>query len=57
MKRAKQHRPPEPPKPRSPVARSPLLHKGGAHGKSAAALRREANMALARLKRDPESMP
>ena len=56
MKRAKKHLPPATLAPRNPVARSPLLAKGGAHGKSTAARRREANMALARLKRDPESM-
>ena len=33
MKRAKKHPPPVP-KPRNPVARSPLLGKGGPHGKS-----------------------
>ena len=46
MKRAKKHRPPEPPAVRNPVARSPLLGKGGAHGKSTAAKRRAANVAL-----------
>jgi hypothetical protein len=51
VKRAKQH---VVPKPRNPVARSPLLAKGGAHGKSAAAKRREAAVALAKLKRDPD---
>ena len=45
MKRAKQH---SPPKPRNPVARSPLMRKGGAHGKSKGALRR--------LARDPEAL-
>ena len=55
MKRAKQHQPPEPPKPRNPVARSPLLRKGGAHGKSTAAQRREARIALARQVSDPET--
>jgi len=34
MKRAKKHRLPQPPAVRDPVARSPLLRKGGAHGKS-----------------------
>jgi hypothetical protein len=57
MKRAKKHLPPTVPPPRNPVARSPLLAKGGAHGKSAGALRREANMALTRFKRDPEALP
>jgi hypothetical protein len=37
VKRAKRH---APPRPRNPVARSPLLAKGGAHGKSTAAKRR-----------------
>jgi len=40
------------PKPRNSVARSPLLSKGGPHGKSRGALRREANIELARLRRD-----
>jgi hypothetical protein len=57
MKRAKKHLPPEPPKPRNPVARSPLLGKGGAHGKTTGAKRREANVLAARLKRDPEAQP
>ncbi len=56
MKRAKKHPPPAAPAPRNPVARSPLLGKGGPHGKSEAARRREAKMALARLQRDPESL-
>ena len=46
MKRAKKHGPPHPPKVRNPVARSPLLGKGGAHGKSTRAKRRAANVAL-----------
>ncbi|MEO9135957.1 MAG: hypothetical protein ABI316_05070 [Casimicrobiaceae bacterium] len=50
MKRAKQH---PVPKPRNPVARSPLLRKGGPHGKSRSAERREANVALRKLVRDP----
>lgn len=33
-------------KPRNPVARSPLLKKGGAHQKSEQALRKAANDAL-----------
>ena len=41
MKRAKRH---VVPKPRNPVARSPLLAKGGAHGKTNAAKRRSAAM-------------
>lgn len=52
MKRAKQH---PVPKPRNPVARSPLLGKGGPHGKSPSALRREANVALEKLARDPKT--
>ena len=51
MKRAKAH---PLPKPRNPVARSPLLGKGGAHGKSRGALRRAENVELTRLKRDPK---
>jgi hypothetical protein len=51
MKRAKLH---PPPKPRNPVARSPLLRKGGAHGKSTAAKRRHEKMALQKVQRDPE---
>jgi hypothetical protein len=50
MKRAKLH---PPPKPRNPVARSPLLRKGGVHEKSAGARRRAANMALRRSLREP----
>ena len=56
MKRAKKHRPLQPPKVRNPVARSPVLGKGGAHGKSTAAKRRAANIALARDLRDPEAL-
>ena len=43
MKRAKLH---PPPKPRNPVARSPLLRKGGVHDKAQGARRRAANMAV-----------
>jgi hypothetical protein len=57
MKRAKQHQPPAAPKPRNPVARSPLLAKGGAHLKSTGARRREANVLAARLTRDPDGQP
>ena len=53
MKRAKLH---APPKPRNPVARSPLLKKGGPHGKSARALRRQAKVALAKSARDPDAV-
>ena len=56
MKRAKLHSVPHALKPRNPVARSPLLGKGGAHGKSTAAKRRQANMQTAKLKRDPEAL-
>lgn len=52
MKRAKQHPVPEP---RNPVARSPLLGKGGPHGKSRSANRRAANVALEKLARDPQT--
>ena len=51
MKRAKRHSL----KPRNPVARSPLMNKGGAHGKSKGALRREANIELRKLVRDPNT--
>jgi hypothetical protein len=51
MKRAKQH---TPPKPRNPVARSPLLGKGGAHGKSNAAKRRRARIDLQKLSRESD---
>jgi len=54
VKRAKKHRLPGAPAVRNPVARSPLLGKGGAHGKSTAAKRRAANMALARQLRKDE---
>ena len=46
MKRAKLH---APPKPRNPVARSPLLAKGGPHGKSTRAKRRHEKVALKKL--------
>ena len=54
MKRAKQH---AAPKPRNPVARSPLLRKGGAHGKTTAAKRRQATVELRKLDldRDPDA--
>ena len=51
MKRAKRH---PLPRPRDPVARSPLLGKGGPHGKTTAAKRRADAMALAKVKRDPD---
>ena len=56
MKRAKAHPPTAVPKPRNPVARSPLLAKGGAHGKSIAAKRRAAKVETAKLARDPEAV-
>ena len=51
MKRAKKH---ERPKQRDPVARSPLLRKGGVHEKSGGAKRRAASMATRKLERDPD---
>jgi hypothetical protein len=50
LKRAKRH---PLPKVRNPVARSPLLGKGGPHGKSIRAKRRQAKVELTRLIRDP----
>jgi hypothetical protein len=55
VKRAKLQTQPATPKPRNPVARSPLLGKGGPHGKTNAALRRQANIELAKQKRAPHS--
>ena len=55
MKRAKRHALPQLPAVRNPVARSPLLGKGGPHGKSRGALRREANVELQKLRRDPKA--
>ena len=54
MKRAKRHPPPVP-KVRNPVARAPILGKGGPHGKSTRAKRREANVELRNLARDPHA--
>ena len=54
MKRAKKHQPPAPPTIRNPVARSPLMRKGGAHGKTTAAKRRRAKTELGELARDPD---
>jgi hypothetical protein len=51
VKRAKQH---APPRPRNPVARSPLLGKGGAHGKTTAAKRRQARVELQKQIREAE---
>ncbi|MGE5105541.1 MAG: hypothetical protein ACM3NZ_12380 [Betaproteobacteria bacterium] len=53
MKRAKRH---VVPKPRNPVARSPLLGKGGAHGKTTRAKRRQANVDLQKLVREPGAL-
>lgn len=53
MKRAKAR---PPPKLRNPVARSPLLRKGGPHGKSTAAKRRQAKVLLAKAQRDPDTL-
>jgi hypothetical protein len=55
MKHAKLHTAPAPPKVRNPVARSPLLGKGGPHGKTNAALRRQAKLELVKLQRAPHS--
>ena len=52
MKRAKKHQLLQPPKTRNPVARSPLLGKGGAHGKTTQAKRRAASVALVKEARD-----
>ncbi len=52
VKRAKLH---SPPKVRNPIARSPLLAKGGPHGKTNAAKRRQANIDLVKLQRDAHS--
>jgi hypothetical protein len=54
LKRAKKHYPPNP---RNPVARSPLLGKGGAHGKSTGAKRRQANVELQKVIRETERDP
>ena len=43
-------------KPRNALATSPLLRKGGPHGKSTAAKRRQGKVALVRLQRDPEAL-
>jgi hypothetical protein len=51
LKRAKQH---PLARPRNPVARSPLLGKGGAHGKSNAAKRRQAKVELQKTVRETE---
>ena len=56
MKLAKKHRSLALPKVRDPVARSPLMRKGGAHGKSTAAKRRQAKIELGKLARDPDAV-
>lgn len=56
MKRAKKMHDVPLPKPRNPVARSPLMKKGGAHGKTTAALRRREKIELGKLARDPDSL-
>jgi hypothetical protein len=56
MKRAKKHRPSEPPKARNPVARSPLMRKGGAHGKTTAAKRRQAKIELRKLAQESDGI-
>jgi hypothetical protein len=53
MKRPKKNMPL---KPRNPVARSPLLAKGGAHGKANGAQRRRARTQLAHALRDPSAI-
>jgi len=45
------------PKPRDPVARSPLLGKGGVHGKSNAARRRQGKIELHRQIREGDVEP
>ncbi|MGH8798592.1 MAG: hypothetical protein ACREXI_16145 [Caldimonas sp.] len=52
MKRAKKHMLIIP---RNPVARSPLLRKGGVHDKTHAAKRRLAKTELVRKLRDPDA--
>ena len=41
-------------KPRDPVARSPLMKKGGVHEKTRGAKRRADTIAVKKLARDPE---
>jgi hypothetical protein len=55
MKRAKLHAPPQAPKPRNPVARSPLLGKGGPHGKSSRAKRRLEKVELQKIARSRDA--
>jgi hypothetical protein len=42
-------------RPRNPVARSPLLGKGGAHGKTTAAKRRQAKVELQKQVHEADS--
>ena len=56
VKRAKKHGLPGTLKVRNPVARSPLLGKGGVHGKTTAAKRRQAKVELGRLRHDVETL-
>lgn len=56
MKRAKKLHATPLPKPRNPVARSPLMKKGGAHGKTTAAKRRREKIELAKLARTPDAL-
>ena len=51
MKRAKKHPPPVP-KPRNPVARSPLLGKGGPHERTTSAKRQRQERELRKRIRD-----
>jgi hypothetical protein len=55
MKRARKRHAAQPPKVRNPVARSPLLGKGGAHGRTTAAKRRAARVALVKEARDGDA--
>lgn len=52
MKRARKLR--KPPRQRNPVARSPLLGKGGVHERSTSGKRQQAKRALARALEDLE---
>jgi hypothetical protein len=54
LKRAKKH---PPPRPRNPVARSPLLAKGGVHGRTTAATRRREKVELQKLMREGKLEP
>jgi hypothetical protein len=42
-------------RPRNAVARSPLLGKGGPHGKTTAAKRRQARIELSKQAREPDA--